>query len=77
MFLVDRCISNIQDYLLSGKSITRWANAHPINLLFIPLAFDGREQTIKDIIHPIRRFKSSDWLREGHMTWTVFDNGQF
>ena len=26
------------------------------------------------IIHPIRRFKSSDSLKEGHMTWIIFDN---
>ena len=26
------------------------------------------------IIHPINRFKSSDWLKEGHMTWIIFDN---
>ena len=26
------------------------------------------------IIHLIRRFKSSDWLKEGHMTWIIFDN---
>ena len=25
-------------------------------------------------IHPIHRLKSSDWLREGHMTWIIFDN---
>ena len=24
------------------------------------------------IIHPIHRFKSSDWLKEGHMTWIIF-----
>ena len=26
------------------------------------------------IIHPIHRFKSSDWLKEGHMTRIIFDN---
>ena len=26
------------------------------------------------VIHPIHRFKSSDWLKEGHMTWIIFDN---
>ena len=26
------------------------------------------------IIHPIHRFKSSDWLRGGHMTWIIFNN---
>ena len=26
------------------------------------------------IIHPIHRFKLSDWLKEGHMTWIIFDN---
>ena len=26
------------------------------------------------IIHPIDRSKSSYWLKEGHMTWFVFDN---
>ena len=26
------------------------------------------------IIHHIHRFKSSDWLKEGHMTWIIFDN---
>ena len=25
-------------------------------------------------IHPIHRFKSSDWLKEDHMTWISFDN---
>ena len=25
-------------------------------------------------IHPIHRFKSSDWLKEGHMTWIIFNN---
>ena len=25
-------------------------------------------------IHPIHRFKSSDWLKEGHTTWIIFDN---
>ena len=29
---------------------------------------------IYTIIHPIHRFKSSDWLKEGHMTWIIFDN---
>ena len=29
---------------------------------------------INDIVNPIHRFKSSDWLKEGHMTWTIFDN---
>ena len=24
--------------------------------------------------HPIHRFKSPDWLKEGHMTWIIFDN---
>ena len=28
----------------------------------------------KNIIHRIHRFKSSDWLKEGHMTWIIFDN---
>ena len=23
---------------------------------------------------PIHRFKSSDWLKECHMTWIIFDN---
>ena len=26
------------------------------------------------IIHPIYRLKSSDWLKEGHVTWISFDN---
>ena len=26
------------------------------------------------IIHPIRRLKSSDWLKEGHMILIIFDN---
>ena len=26
------------------------------------------------VIHPIHRFESSDWLKEGHMTWISFDN---
>ena len=26
------------------------------------------------VIHPIHRFQSSDWLKEGHMTWIIFDN---
>ena len=26
------------------------------------------------IIHSIHRFKSSDWLKDGHMTWAIFDN---
>ena len=25
-------------------------------------------------MHPIHRFKSSDLLKEGHMTWIIFDN---
>ena len=25
-------------------------------------------------IHPIHRFTSSDWIKEGHMTWIIFDN---
>ena len=25
-------------------------------------------------IHPIHRFKSSDWFEKGHMTWIIFDN---
>ena len=25
------------------------------------------------IIHSIHRFKSSDWLKEGHMTWIIFE----
>ena len=24
-------------------------------------------------IYPIHGFKSSDWLKEGHMTWIIFD----
>ena len=31
-------------------------------------------QVILTIIHPIHRFKLSDWLKEGHMTWISFDN---
>ena len=27
-----------------------------------------------DIIHPVHRFKLSDWLKEGHLTWTIFDD---
>ena len=27
-------------------------------------------------IHSIHRFKSSDWLKEGHMTWIILDNVQ-
>ena len=27
---------------------------------------------LKDVIHPLHRFKSSDWLKEGHMTWIIF-----
>ena len=26
------------------------------------------------IIHPIHSFKLSDWLKEGRMTWIIFDN---
>ena len=26
------------------------------------------------IINTIHRFKSSDWLKEGHMTYIIFDN---
>ena len=26
------------------------------------------------VIHPIHRLKLSDWLKEGHMTWIIFDN---
>ena len=26
------------------------------------------------VIHPIHRFKSSDWLKEGHMTWIISDS---
>ena len=29
---------------------------------------------IGGFIHPIHRFKSSDWLKEGHMAWIIFDN---
>ena len=29
---------------------------------------------IYDVIHFIHRIKSSDWLKEGHMTWIIFDN---
>ena len=29
---------------------------------------------IFSIIHPIHRFKSSDWVKEGNMTWINFDN---
>ena len=29
---------------------------------------------IGPIIHHIHRFKSSDWLKKGHMTWIIFDN---
>ena len=29
---------------------------------------------IVHFIHPIHRFKSSDWIKEGHMTWIIFDN---
>ena len=29
--------------------------------------------TLKTIIHLIHRFKSSDWLKEGHMTWIILD----
>ena len=30
--------------------------------------------TSNNVIHPIHRFKSPDWLKEGHMTWISFDN---
>ena len=29
------------------------------------------------IIHPVHRFKSSDWIKEGHMPWIIFDNVHF
>ena len=29
---------------------------------------------VVQFIHPIHRFKSSHWLKEGHMTWIIFDN---
>ena len=29
---------------------------------------------ISMFIHPIYRFKSSDWLKEGHMTWVILDS---
>ena len=32
------------------------------------------EHTLYQFIHPIHRFKSSDWLKEGLMTWSIFDN---
>ena len=35
-----------------------------------PLIYDGYMR----LYTPIHRFKSSDWLREGHMTWIIFNN---
>ena len=32
------------------------------------------KEAILFFIHPIYRFKSSDWLKEGHMTWNIFDS---
>ena len=32
------------------------------------------EHALFDHIYPIHRFMSSDWLKEGHMTWISFDN---
>ena len=31
-------------------------------------------EAIMNLIHPIHLFKSSHWLKEGHMTWISFDN---
>ena len=28
----------------------------------------------QSILHPIHWFELSDWLKDGHMTWTIFDN---
>ena len=33
--------------------------------------------SIAPIIHPIHRFKSRDWLKEGHMAWISFDHVHF
>ena len=35
-------------------------------------ASPGKE--LSQFIHPIQRFKSSDWLKEGYMAWIIFDN---
>ena len=46
-----------------------WDCLKPLYFYFDPLIF-----CIAHIIHPIHRFKSCDWLKEGHMTWIIFDN---
>ena len=33
-----------------------------------------RNYAISNVIHTIHRFKSSDWLKEGHLKWIIFDN---
>ena len=41
---------------------------------FQQIRYSCNLQWINIIIHPIYGFKSSDWLKEGHVTWIIFDN---
>ena len=49
-------------------------NNHKISLMSLPTwnRTDCSVNKIVGIMHPIHRFKSSDWLKEGHMTWNIF-----
>ena len=44
------------------------------DLIFFCVKRGVSMRVIFTIIHTIHRFKSSDWLKEGHMTWVIFDN---
>ena len=36
--------------------------------------YEDKSVLLFSIIHPIHGFKSSDLLKEDHMTWIIFDN---
>ena len=68
--------TNITCFQSCKKNIT-WSNFDwSISLGYHLVKWKSQNWTLWYIciIHSIHRFKSSDWIKEGHMTWIIFDN---
>ena len=53
----------------------KWQLSHFVTMMvFWYKTKFAQNDALLQFIHPIHRFKSSDWLKEGHMTWIIFDN---
>ena len=41
---------------------------------YIQSTAKSNDKHLFTIKHPIHRFKVSNWFKEGHMTWIIFNN---